>query len=148
VNDFLVRVGEPNFPQLSASGYSITSADTVIYNCIAHAAGYSNAWWWPTNVGGYFWPAGVVKAETLDAFIEAFGTLGFEKCDSGAKEDGYEKVAIYTKNDRPTHAARQLSSGTWTSKLGRLEDIEHASLGAIEGPMYGVVACFMRRPAP
>ena len=45
----------------------------------------------------------------------------------------------------PTHAARQLASGLWTSKLGHSEDIEH-DLRALEGDTYGMVALLLKRP--
>ena len=41
--------------------------------------------------------------ETIDAFIMAFGTLGYQPCIDGSLEDGFEKVVIYTLNDKPTH---------------------------------------------
>jgi hypothetical protein len=47
----------------------------------------------------------------------------------------------------PTHAARQLRSGAWTSKLGISEDVEH-ELRALEGEIYGVVALILTRPIP
>jgi hypothetical protein len=76
----------------------------------------------------------------------AYGTLGFEPCDSGEVEEGFEKVAIYTDaGGEPTHAARQLANGRWTSKLGYLEDIEH-DLDAVAGTHYGRVRAFLRRP--
>jgi hypothetical protein len=42
--------------------------------------------------------------------------------------------------------ARQLVSGAWTSKLGRLEDIEHEALEAINCDDYGEPVQFLRRP--
>ena len=42
-------------------------------------------------------------------------------------------VAIYQSGGLPTHAARQLSDGNWTSKLGPNIDITH-SLSGLEGP--------------
>ncbi len=83
----------------------------------------------------------------LAAFMAAFGTLGYEPCANGALEHGFEKVAIYQSPNGVTHAARQLSTGCWTSKVGRLEDIEHASPAELEGGIYGQVAQYMRRPA-
>jgi hypothetical protein len=44
------------------------------------------------------------------------------------------------------HAARQLPSGRWTSKIGVLEDIEH-SLRDLEGDEYGTATVLMKRPA-
>jgi len=45
----------------------------------------------------------------------------------------------------PTHAARQLGPSNWTSKLGELEDVEHATLQSLES-FYGKVALVLRRP--
>jgi hypothetical protein len=39
----------------------------------------------------------------------------------------------------PTHAALQLESGDWTSKLGDFEDISHSTIEAVSGPVYGRV---------
>jgi hypothetical protein len=82
-----------------------------------------------------------------------FRTLGYEPCDSAEPESDCEKVAIYVDLlNRPTHMARQLSSGWWTSKLGGLEDVIHRTLSEIEGTGipddrdYGRVAIFLRRP--
>lgn len=44
-----------------------------------------------------------------------------------------------------THAARQLPTGKWTSKLGRSEDIEHTTPEAVSGTTYGAMVCFMGR---
>lgn len=45
----------------------------------------------------------------------------------------------------PTHAARQLPNGRWTSKLGFLEDIEH-DLHDVAGEAYGTVVVLLKRP--
>ena len=97
-----------------------------------------------------FWPSEVPRENTMAAFAAAFGTLGYTLCDGGSLETGYEKVALYALTVRnesvPTHAARQLPNGWWTSKLGSLEDIEHASVEDVNGPRYGNPVLFMRRP--
>jgi hypothetical protein len=64
--------------------------------------------------------------------VQAFGTLGYVPCESPALEPRSEKVAIYLKNGAPSHAARQLPNGRWTSKLGQRERIEH-DFDALEG---------------
>ncbi|MBU2521028.1 MAG: hypothetical protein KKD50_02235, partial [Proteobacteria bacterium] len=56
---------EKSFPKLQDGGYRITSLDTVDYNCIAWAAGDTEAWWWPDPLNMYYWPIGVSRAETL-----------------------------------------------------------------------------------
>jgi hypothetical protein len=75
-------------------------------------------------------------------------TVGFEDCGGGESEDGYEKVAIFTRDGRPTHAARLLDDRQWTSKLGIWEDISHpkGSLSGHRDSEYGEIAHYMRKP--
>jgi hypothetical protein len=47
----------------------------------------------------------------------------------------------------PSHAARQLRDGTWTSKLGMSEDIQHA-LEDLTGEVYGSVVHILKRVLP
>lgn len=72
-------------------------------------------------------------------------SCGFERCQHGSLEPDMEKIAIYAAGYSFRHVARQLPNGNWTSKLGRLEDIEHESLDAICGEEYGKVVIFMQR---
>lgn len=138
---------ELSFPNLAPTGYHITSVETPDYNCIAWAAHDANNWWWPCHFNGYFWPDGVKKAVTVQNFIAAFKLFGFDPCNNAEWESGFEKVAIYVdQNGEPTHMARQLASGTWTSKLGEMEDIEHNHLTGLEGNIYGSVAQILKRP--
>lgn len=138
---------EQIFPNLTRSGYHITSEKTSDYNCIAWAAFDTEKWWWPCHFNGYFWPPGVNRSATIQSFVEAFGVLGYEPCAGMELEPEFEKVAIYVGSEgEPTHMARQLESGKWTSKLGELEDIEHNDVAGVEGSSYGVVAVFLRRP--
>lgn len=132
-----------NFPSLEATGGRLTSPQTPVYNCIAWAAGDQSRWWWP-NPGGY-WPPSAPTSIELTSFIQAFATVGYERCADGVVEIGFEKIAIYCIDGKPTHASRQLPSGAWTSKLGRDVDIEHQAVEGLCGPAYGVVAAFMRR---
>jgi hypothetical protein len=91
----------------------------------------------------------VPREVTLVAFVEAFRVLGYEECDDGSLEDGYQKIAIFADDaGNPTHAARQLPNGEWTSKLGQLEDIVHATVDDVNGPTYGTPVEFMRRSIP
>ena len=133
------------FPNLRRTSYSLASPPSVRYNCIAWAAGDTSRWWWPMDHPAYYWPT-QPRVESLEGFIEAFSTLAFESCDSREPEAGYEKVAIYaTEDDNPTHMARQLATGEWTSKCGKLEDIVH-TLEGLEGFLYGRVVRILRRP--
>jgi hypothetical protein len=91
------------------------------------------------------WPIGVVRAETIEAFQDAFASLGYAVCDDDKHEPGFEKVALFALDGLPKHASRQLPSGRWASKLGLSEDIEH-SLHDLSGNVYGAVAIVMKRP--
>jgi hypothetical protein len=132
------------FPHLREAPYEITSPADPSYNCIAWAVGENERWWWPSSQA--FWPQGVSLRPTLDAFVEAFSYQGYERCGDSSLEDGWEKVVIYAREDqRPTHVARQLTDGKWTSKLGKDVDISHANLDCICGNKYGKPVVIMRR---
>jgi hypothetical protein len=140
-----MAVNESLFPDLVRTGYAVTSPPDPVYNCISHATGRAGAWWWPDPDGFDYWPSGIVRERTLAAFLQAFGTVGYSPCPDGSLEPGWEKIAIYATHEGPTHAARQLPNGRWTSKLGPDDDIEHA-LEGLESPLYGSVVQFARRP--
>lgn len=137
---------ESAFPSLSGTSYEITSIATPQYNCIAWAAGDAARWWWPDSPEQFFWPEGVPRQPTVAAFSEAFRRLGYEICQDASFETGVEKVAIFAHIDgRPTHAARQLDDGTWTSKLGQGVDIRHIELDHVSGALYGNPVLFLQR---
>ena len=120
--------------------YEITSKVTDEYNCIAWAAGDNTRWW--EHTPGYYWPA--VRSPLIGSLVAVFESIGYSTCESSAIEEGYEKVALYAKQDCWMHAARLLDSGRWTSKLGPDEDIEHESAECL-ARFYGQVYCYMRR---
>lgn len=128
--------------------FNVTSEPSSGYNCIAWALGDDSQWFEPMVANAY-WPENLSKELTLDSIVELFRQTGYEVCSDGSLQVGYEKIAIYTKDGVPTHAARQLENGRWTSKLGNYHDIEHDSLEALNGDgfgEYGSVAVFMARP--
>ncbi|MFA5747375.1 MAG: hypothetical protein WC926_04900 [Candidatus Paceibacterota bacterium] len=137
---------ESKFPQLSITGYKITSPSTPSYNCIAWAAKDDTRFWWPRDdEDGYYWPDGIEKKETIEVFIEAYRSVGFDICDNADFDNHYEKIAIYVNsNGVPTHGARMLDEKTWTSKLGQSFDISH-TIDGLNGDEYGSPKVFMRR---
>ena len=143
---------EVRFPRLSREAYQVTSPATDAYNCISWAIGDTARRWWPAP--NYYWPDFAPREETLSGFRAMFEGLGYLECGSDALEVGYEKIALFVDDEgAPTHAARQLQSGAWTSKLGDWEDIEHVTLNALESAplmtsLYGTVALVLRRPKP
>lgn len=139
------------FPSLKRSDVEQTSKIDGLYNCIAHAAGEDDAWWQPTKGTGIYWPRLAPMEFTLKAYQAAFATKGYVPCNSEALEEGIEKIAIFIDDQgKPTHAARQLSDGAWTSKFGIWEDARHVELRQLEGPdpSYGKVMAFMKRQRP
>jgi len=136
------------FPKINSSNASNTSDATWNYNCIAWAYGYSDRRMWP-NLRSYWWPKNIGQTESINSFVELFSLQGYKVCPCATHEHGFEKVAIYAKpNDEPTHAARELESGKWTSKLGKDIDIQHDDPYVLEGPTYGKVAVIMKRARP
>lgn len=135
---------DEDFPRLTPENHRVTSPAMIDYNCIAWAAGDTESWWEP----GVYWPIESPPDEYGIGILEAaFKSLGFEACDGAESDPGFEKVAIYGNNLFYTHAARQLPTGKWTSKLGKLEDIEHETPDVVAGGVYGEVVGIMRQPA-
>lgn len=144
---FVALVVENGLPNARVGNCRITSDRDKRYNCIAWAVGDGppGYWWWPSP--GSYWPDGVVKEETKEAFVKAFETQGYRLCEDGKLEAGRTKIALFCRPDEgvPTHAARQLKNGNWTSKLGGFYDIEHDSLDVIAGPTYGQADLYLSR---
>lgn len=136
------------FPSLVVGTYDKTSPKDPDYNCIAWAAGESHRHWWPQQPLTAHWPSAARDAETIDAFVEAFVSLGYRTCASGDFEEGVEKIALFALGSAPKHAAKQVDADWWSSKMGHLGiDIRHKLL-AVEGPSYGSVVRFLRRDKP
>ena len=135
-----------SFPNLAEENLRVTSPCTKGYNCFAWAAGYTNKWWCPFR----HWPHDIPKEVTIDALIAVFCKERYARCVDESLEKGFEKIVIYAqKKDGeliPTHAARQLHNGWWTSKLGAEYDIEHRNIDDLMGDDYGEPVIFMKRP--
>ena len=140
------------FPFLFPENHRVIVPPSDQYNCIAWAAGFSDIQLWPgvpelaeQNVE---WPADLPQDESLASIIAFFESMGYRECEGPDVEAGFEKVALFAdpEDDYPTHAARQISDGWWTSKMGwDGVTIEHDGLRCIEGRRYGRVRLYMRR---
>jgi hypothetical protein len=137
------------WPNLLPSIYHKTSEIDVNYNCVAWVNKIQTI-----NIDFSQDDEGNPKLDpyylTSYPYIEYFESLGFETCPDSSLEEGFEKIAIYEKDGKFKHVARQLSNGNWTSKIGEFEDIEHYNLEAVEGHpyksmSYGRPTHFMRR---
>lgn len=137
-------------PRLSTTDYVKSSEARRRCNCFAWVAGDPSRNWYPGGSPDVsYWPADVRDDLALEAFLEAYGTLGFEPCVGGALVEGVEKIAIFVDGSGDAaHAARQLPDGLWESKMGTWEDIRHQTLDCLQGGEYGVVAAYLSRPRP
>jgi hypothetical protein len=138
---------QQDFPHLNAANHrDIISTPDDRYNCLAWAAGIDNEWWEPAV--GKTWPGNAPRGLAgykIASLIEVFASIGFVACNDGSLEDGIEKIAIYADGDEWMHAARQLQTGKWTSKMGPDERIEHDAPQDLAGPAFGQVTTFMQR---
>lgn len=130
-----------DFPLLDVN-IEPSSRASRVYNCIAYALDFENCCWWPHKDA--YWPPGCPDEATIESFECAFATQGYEPCCDGNLQEGYEKIALYADTKGPTHAAKQLSDGRWSSKCGQNVDIEH-KLNELEGPCYGRIVMFFHR---
>ena len=138
-----------SLPNLEQDNHQITSPQDQNYNCIAWAAGEDDRKWWPDLFHDGYWPPEAPRTETIDAFIQAFKTKGYTVCGEGELVDGVEKVVLYVDaSNKPTHMARQLSDGNWTSKCGDWCDISHRHPEVVANGLYGTVRVFLSRPIP
>lgn len=98
---------EQLFP-MSKGEIQIVSDYDEDYNCIAWSLNDSRRWWWPFERANpfIFWPLGSPREETIEAFLSMYESLFFVPCDGSHREEGYDKVALYALDDKPTHAAR------------------------------------------
>ncbi|MGH8141477.1 MAG: DUF7689 domain-containing protein [Steroidobacteraceae bacterium] len=142
---------ERAFPSLRNSYWKKTSNEDPSYNCIAYAGGDQSQRWDVVQAQyrpAPYWPPGVAKDMQPETLVKVFESLGYELCENASHEEGFHKVALYSKDGKWTHAAKQLPDKGWSSKLGDGEDIRHDSLTAVAGKHYGDVYRFMRRALP
>lgn len=139
---------EREFPRLRTEGYIQASPQTGDYNCIAFAGDDTTEKWDPDITTGRYWPNEVARSLDLESFIKLYEfECRYVPCENGDLEAGFEKIVIYLNLSKEvTHAAKQLPSGEWASKLGDWEDIQHKNPSSLESPLYGNPVQFLKRP--
>ncbi|PYV26431.1 MAG: hypothetical protein DMG27_06925 [Acidobacteria bacterium] len=139
---------EEEFPNMLSEGYRPTSQPSDKPNCIGWALYDYNQYWDPSMIGvrGYYWPPGAPRNDSLESWTKVFEIHGYQICENAQLESDSEKIATYVTADGvPQHVARQRRSGKWISKLGKGADIEHDTLSALSGELYGTPVRFMKR---
>ena len=142
-----MKLSIPSFPNSTISPFTITSPPLTTYNCISWAYGINSVRMWP-NTPGFYWPANISNINHINSFIDLFRSIGYNICPDGNLENGFEKIAIFEDKNVPTHAARQLANGLWTSKLGHFPNISFDAshtINSISGGVYGNVSIYMKR---
>jgi hypothetical protein len=131
------------YPRLAHGHFAVTSPATRKYNCVAWAAGDDRHWWAPDIAA--WWPEAGPEEWSVSGIISVYEMMGYAADPNPAPEAGIEKIAIFALPDGyPTHVARQVESGYWTSKLGTDVDIEH-ELHGLTGTRFGGVVMIMSR---
>lgn len=132
------------FPNSFIEPFVVTSIATGNYNCIAWVLEDTEHFYWPDPKEFFYWLPNISREENIETFVQLFSFHGYEISDNALKEKGYTKIALFAKDNLPTHAARQLPNGLWTSKLGILEDVRH-TLSSISDGLYGSVVLILKK---
>jgi hypothetical protein len=141
---------ESQMPSLVGSNYEPQSNRNAGYNCFAWAIRDSEHFVEPPGRPPWFrWRKDLPTWISLSNYVRFYELEGgFERCEDGSLEEGYEKIALFADGIVPMHAARQLPCGRWTSKLGRGIDVVH-DLETLDGAQdMGSLAVFMKRACP
>jgi len=132
----------PNLVDLSRK----TSEEDEKYNCIAWAFGHTNKIWWPAKAPRVHWPISYKGLTAMQAFQAWLTHDGWEGTLDATFDPKFKKIALYTLYGEPTHAAKLIGDGTWSSKLGLFIDLSH-TLADLVGPEYGSVFGIYRKAA-
>lgn len=127
--------------------FHFTSLKRKGFNCVGYALDLVNKdidMFWFRDMYGL---DGAKLDHSVNGYAKCFRDyFGYEICDDGQVENGFNKIALYSDTDNDfTHIAKQLENGNWTSKMGTYEDIEHYNLEALSGTLYGKPMLFMRK---
>jgi hypothetical protein len=125
------------FPNLGAD-FEVLAPRNSTFNCIAWSMGITNRWVWP--------------GKSVADFDREYGRLGFYRLRTldYRLQPGVTRIVLYGQVKPAgmiecTHAARQATDGTWTSKLGKLPLIRHLTPEALNGQSYGrPIAVYVR----
>ncbi len=139
-----------NFPKLVGDpNWEVSSPEDKAYNCFAWACGKNTIQLSPypsPYLDSVYWPNGIPFDVSPETLVALFKLEGYGECDNMDYEEGFQKIALYIKDNTCTHAGRMLTNGMWSSKLGMFFfDIFHTHPTGIENDIYGEVKIFMKR---
>lgn len=114
------------------------------FNCVAYTLDFYEDWVWTNEKT---WPHNKIPRDSgIGGFRSLYQLHGYIECNTSDLEDGYEKIAFYSKNGEPTHASKQFGK-MWRSKLGISYIIEHELdwLCGYGDDEYGEIEFIMKR---
>jgi len=135
---------QKGFPRLH-DNFEVIRDGTKTYNCIAWSLGITDRWVNP-EIGPAYAPLSLMDRMYAERGYYREHDLNWRA------EPGLEKVVLYaTLNpdgtiQKVTHAAHEEPDGTFTSKLGQLPVIRHATPQDLRGPTYGLPVAVYVRP--
>jgi hypothetical protein len=131
------------FPNIIGEDFKIFKSIDK-FNCVAYSLDFYDDWIWTNEKT---WPYDKIPRDSgLDGFKELYKINGYSECNDSSYEEGFEKIAFYSKGGVPTHACKQFGY-MWRSKLGISVIIEH-QLSWLCGDSdwaYGEVSFIMKR---
>jgi hypothetical protein len=113
------------------------------FNCVAYTLDVDD-WLWPNEK---CWPHKQIPRNLgLVGFKMLYKLYDYIECSDDSYEEGYDKIAFYSKGKESQHACRQFGN-MWRSKLGEAIIIEHKLewLCGDTDDAYGDIAFIMKR---
>lgn len=138
------KILEKWHPKLQNKNYKIIpTKDLDKFNCFSFVIDIFDDW---SGSSTKIWHNPNNRYATAKNYIEFYSTYGFQVCDNELFEDGYDKIALYEKDNFITHACKQFNN-MWRSKLGCNVIIEHELewLSGTVSENYGEIVAIMKR---
>ena len=135
---------QKSFPRLGDK-FVVVRDGTKTYNCIAWSLGVTDHWVNPETGPDYAPLSGMDRLYSEQGYYREHDL-------NWRAEPGLEKVVLYATLNADgtvkevTHAAHEEPDGSFTSKLGQLPVIRHATPEALRGPAYGAPVAVYVRP--
>ena len=110
------------FSNIVGKDFKIIDNPKGDFNCVSFTLGIYDSWMWTNEKS---WPYQKIPRDSgINGFRKLYELYGYVDCDTSDFEEGYDKIALYSKNGKATHACKQFSD-MWRSKLGPSVIIEH-----------------------
>jgi hypothetical protein len=110
------------FPNADHYRLRVTNPKDPHDNCIAWALGNAERFWWPSR--GCFWPKGVPREVTIEAFSAAFALHGWKPCEDIDLE---REEGVWPHEKKLTSMSPPSASRMYIAKTNGLKNAMKAS---------------------